>query len=146
MQDVVAHVIDLEQLFGGEPRGQSGRMAHEEIVFERKEKLRSAGLALAVTASFFVLEAGAHHLLSDTVPESVGRDPFQLTLIVAVLVAFGVLVAGDPATRAERLRRLSVLQHQFDALPVDDAVVVGVGVDGVGVAVDGRLRPRWFAV
>ena len=32
---------------------------------------------------------------------------------------FGVLVTADAAVRAERLRRLSVLQRTFDALPVD---------------------------
>ena len=35
---------------------------------------------------------------------------------------FGILVATDPAVRAERLRRLSVLQRRFHALPVDEAV------------------------
>ena len=35
---------------------------------------------------------------------------------------FGVLVTADPGVRAERLRRLSLLQRTFDALPVDDDV------------------------
>ena len=34
----------------------------------------------------------------------------------------GVLVAKDATARAERLRRLSVIQSMFTALPVDDAV------------------------
>ena len=40
---------------------------------------------------------------------------------------FGVLVTADGAVRAERLRRLSVLQHTFDALPVDDDVAASYG-------------------
>jgi predicted nucleic acid-binding protein len=40
---------------------------------------------------------------------------------------FGVLVTSDPATRAERLRRLSEFQRRFTALPVDDAVAVSDG-------------------
>lgn len=50
--------------------------------------------------------------------------------ISAITVAelhFGVLVAQTPQIRAERLRRLSVLQRHFDALPVDDAVAVSYG-------------------
>jgi predicted nucleic acid-binding protein len=40
---------------------------------------------------------------------------------------FGVLVAKTSEIRAERLRRLSVLQQHFDALPVDEAVTVSYG-------------------
>lgn len=54
---------------------------------------------------------------------------------------FGVLVAREPAVRAERLRRLSVLQHRFDALPVDDAVAASYGQLAAAVAEAGR-RPR----
>lgn len=54
---------------------------------------------------------------------------------------FGVLVASSPGVRAERLRRLSVLQRQFDALPVDDAVVASYGRLAAAVAAAGR-RPR----
>jgi hypothetical protein len=35
---------------------------------------------------------------------------------------FSVFVARSAEVRAERLRRLSVLQHHFNALPVDEAV------------------------
>jgi toxin FitB len=50
--------------------------------------------------------------------------------VSAVTVAelhFGVLVATEPATRAERLRRLSVVQRRFQALPVDDTVAASYG-------------------
>src|ERR1700747_1205135 len=54
---------------------------------------------------------------------------------------FGVLVARDPATRAERLRRLSVLHHRFDALPLDDAVAASYGEIAAAVVRAGR-QPR----
>ena len=40
---------------------------------------------------------------------------------------FGVLVAREQAVRAERLRRLSILQRKFDPLPVDAAVAASYG-------------------
>ena len=40
---------------------------------------------------------------------------------------FGVLVAREPNVRAERLRRLSILHREFDALPIDDAVAASYG-------------------
>jgi hypothetical protein len=54
---------------------------------------------------------------------------------------FGVLVTTDPDVRAERLRRLSVLQRSFDALPVDDQVAASYGVLAAAVVVVGR-QPR----
>lgn len=54
---------------------------------------------------------------------------------------FGVLVTPDPAVRAERLRRLSVLQRTFDALPVDDDVATSYGQLAAAVAAIGR-QPR----
>ena len=54
---------------------------------------------------------------------------------------FGVMVTADPAVRAERLRRLSVLQRTFDALPVDDDVAVSYGRLAAAVATSGR-QPR----
>jgi toxin FitB len=54
---------------------------------------------------------------------------------------FGVLVTNDPMVRAERLRRLSVLQRTFDALPIDDGVAASYGVIAAAVASVGR-RPR----
>jgi hypothetical protein len=54
---------------------------------------------------------------------------------------FGVLIARDRDMRAERLRRLSVLQRQFDALPLDDAVAASYGEIATAVVHAGR-QPR----
>jgi hypothetical protein len=53
----------------------------------------------------------------------------------------GVLVPSDPATRAERLRRLSEFQRRFSPLPVDDAVAISYGRLAAAVAATGR-QPR----
>ena len=66
--------------------------------------------------------------------------------ISAITVAelhFGVLVAVEPATRAERLRRLSVVQRRFQALPVDDTVAERASYGRLAAAVvAGGRRPR----
>jgi len=54
---------------------------------------------------------------------------------------FGVLVTNEPLVRAERLRRLSVLQRTFTALPVDDAVAASYGHLAAAVVAAGRA-PR----
>lgn len=54
---------------------------------------------------------------------------------------FGVLVAKTAAVRAERLRRLSVVQKHFDALPVDHAVAISYGRLAAAV-VDAGRQPR----
>jgi predicted nucleic acid-binding protein len=54
---------------------------------------------------------------------------------------FGVLVARDAGTRAERLRRLSLLQRRFDALPLDEAVAVSYGQIAAAV-VQAERQPR----
>jgi predicted nucleic acid-binding protein len=54
---------------------------------------------------------------------------------------FGVLVAKSATVRAERLRRLSLLQKHFDALPVDDAVAISYGRLAAAV-VDAGRQPR----
>jgi prevent-host-death family protein len=66
----------------------------------------------------------------------------ELAISAATLAElhFGVLVTTDPATRAERLRRLTVLQHHFDALPVDDAVAVSYGM--LAAAAKSGRQPR----
>ena len=71
--------------------------------------------------------------------------PLEGELAVSVVTVaelhFGVLVAQDQATRAERLRRLSVLQRTFDPLPVDDAVAASYGQLAARVVAAGR-QPR----
>jgi len=54
---------------------------------------------------------------------------------------FGVLVAKEQSTRAERLRRLLVLQRRFHALPLDDAVAASYGRVAAAVVEVGR-QPR----
>jgi toxin FitB len=67
----------------------------------------------------------------------------ELAISAATLseLHFGVLVATEPAVRAERLRRLSVLQRTFDALPVDEAVAASYGRLAAAVVAAGR-QPR----
>lgn len=67
-----------------------------------------------------------------------------LVTISAVTLAelhFGVLVARSPEVRAERLRRLSVLQRRFDALPLDENVAASYGQLAAAVVAAGR-QPR----
>lgn len=54
---------------------------------------------------------------------------------------FGVLVAKEQSVRAERLRRLLVLQRTFHALPLDDAVAASYGQVAAAV-VDAGRQPR----
>ncbi|MFE9575930.1 type II toxin-antitoxin system VapC family toxin [Nocardia sp. NPDC006044] len=69
--------------------------------------------------------------------------PGILTISAATLAElhFGVLVARTDTTRAERLRRLSILQRQFDALPVDEPVAASYGRIAAAVVNVGR-QPR----
>ena len=77
----------------------------------------------------------------------IGAATTPLPGIVAISAAslaelhFGVLVALDVATRAERLRRLSVIQRHFDALPIDDSVAASYGKLASAVVAAGR-QPR----
>ncbi len=80
--------------------------------------VRAAGLALAVTLSFFTLEAGAHVLLESTLPVSVPRGLIQLSLIAMVLVAFAsvvVLQILEPS-RAKSRRRRAIAVHMRNGL------------------------------
>lgn len=84
-------------------------------------------------------------ILDTSVVVATGVEPLagDLAISAATLAElhFGVLVAKTPAIRAERLRRLTILQRQFDALPVDDAVATSYGQLAAAVAAAGR-RPR----
>ncbi len=76
-----------------------------------------------------------------------GRDPGPVegeVAISAVSLAelhFGVLVARTDATRAERLRRIAVIERTFDALPVDEVVAREYGRLAAAVVAAGR-KPR----
>lgn len=78
-------------------------------------------------------------LLATDVPELEG----ELAISAASLAElhFGVLITADAAIRAERLRRLSDLQRNFDALPVDAEVASSYGQLAAAVASSGR-QPR----
>lgn len=54
---------------------------------------------------------------------------------------FGVLVAKSAQVRAERLRRLTILQHRFEALPLDEEVAASSGRLAAAVVEAGR-QPR----
>ena len=64
-----------------------------------------------------------------------------ISVVTVAELHFGVLVARDPSTRAERLRRLSILQRSFDPLPVDDAVAASYGQLAAAIVAVGR-QPR----
>lgn len=64
-----------------------------------------------------------------------------ISAITLAELHFGVLVARDSATRAQRLRRLSILQRRFDPLPVDEAVANSYGQLAAAVVEAGR-QPR----
>lgn len=64
-----------------------------------------------------------------------------ISVVTLAELQFGVLVAPTPSSRAERLRRLSVLQRHFDALPVDEAVATSYGRLAAAV-VDAGRQPR----
>jgi predicted nucleic acid-binding protein len=76
-----------------------------------------------------------------------GPDPGLIDADVAISAMslaelhFGVLVATAPAVRAERLRRLSIIEKTFDALPVDASVAREYGRLATAVVAAGR-QPR----
>jgi predicted nucleic acid-binding protein len=76
-----------------------------------------------------------------------GPDPGVIDAEVAISAIsfaelhFGVLVATSPAVRAERLRRLSIIEKTFDALPVDGSVAREYGRLAAAVVAAGR-QPR----
>lgn len=80
---------------------------------------------------------------SVVIATDVGALEGELAISAATLAElhFGVLVTTKASVRAERLRRLSILQHQFDALPVDEAVAASYGQLAATVAKAGR-QPR----
>lgn len=69
--------------------------------------------------------------------------PGVLAISTATLAElhFGVLVARSAQVRAERLRRLSILQRRFDALPLDEVVAASYGRLASAVVEAGR-QPR----
>ncbi len=84
-------------------------------------------------------------LLDTSVVIGAGVQPIDGELAISAITLaelhFGVLVAKDRKVRADRLRRLLVLQRTFDALPVDEAVTTAYGQVAAAVVDVGR-RPR----
>ncbi|GAB97268.1 hypothetical protein BJY21_001354 [Kineosphaera limosa] len=84
-------------------------------------------------------------LLDTSVVLATGISPIPGVQAISVATLaelhFGVLVAKTPEVRAERLRRLSILQRRFDPLPVDDAVADSYGQLAAAVVHAGR-QPR----
>ena len=84
-------------------------------------------------------------LLDTSVVIAEGVTPIPGVLAIsAVTLAelhFGVLVARSAEVRAERLRRLSILQRRFDALPLDEAVAASYGRLAAATVEAGR-QPR----
>jgi predicted nucleic acid-binding protein len=78
-------------------------------------------------------------LIATDVP--VLEGDLAISVVTVAELHFGVLVAREPSVRAERLRRLSVLQRAFDPLPVDDAVAASYGQLAAAVVAAGR-QPR----
>lgn len=67
----------------------------------------------------------------------------ELAISAATLAElhFGVLVATDSGARAERLRRLTIVEHPFDPLPLDEYVAASYGELAAAVVRVGR-QPR----
>lgn len=89
---------------------------------------------------------GVERGLLDTsvvIAENVAPLPGVLAISAVTLAElhFGVLVARSADVRAERLRRLTLLQRRFDALPLDDDVAATYGRLAAAVVASGR-RPR----
>lgn len=70
-----------------------------------------------------------------------GDAEIAISAISLAELHFGVLVARTAAVRAERLRRLGLIEKTFDALPVDDAVAREYGRLAAAVTQAGR-QPR----
>jgi len=84
-------------------------------------------------------------ILDTSVVLAHGLQPLEGELAISAITLaelhFGVLIAKESGTRAERLRRLLILQRTFDALPLDGAVAASYGQVAAAVVEAGR-QPR----
>lgn len=80
---------------------------------------------------------------SVVIATNVAPLPGELAISTVTLAElhFGVLVAKERSVRAERLRRLLLLQSAFDAIALDGAVAASYG-QIVAAVVDGGRQPR----
>jgi predicted nucleic acid-binding protein len=81
-------------------------------------------------------------ILDTSVLLGIGVPPLdgELAISAASLAElhFGVLLTTDDAARAERLRRLTIFQSRFTALPIDEAVATSYGQLAAAVVVADR--------
>ncbi|MEJ7831934.1 MAG: type II toxin-antitoxin system VapC family toxin [Nocardioides sp.] len=91
------------------------------------------------------VESAERAILDTSVIIATDVSPIPGVLAISAVtlaeLQFGVMVAKTREIRAERLRRLSVLQQHLDALPVDEAVAVSYGRLAAAVVEAGR-QPR----
>ena len=84
-------------------------------------------------------------ILDTSVVLAHGLQPLEGELAISAITLaelhFGVLIARESGIRAERLRRLLILQRTFDALPLDGAVAASYGQVAAAVVEAGR-QPR----
>jgi toxin FitB len=73
--------------------------------------------------------------------ESGPDDETAISVVSLTELHFGVLVAPDEGARAHRVRRLSVIESNFDALPFDAAAARECGRLHAAVALRGG-QPR----
>lgn len=91
------------------------------------------------------MDQAVRAILETSVVIATDVEPLDGELAISAITLaelhFGVLVAQEQKVRAERLRRLLVVQRKFDALPVDDAVAASYGQVAAAVVDTGR-QPR----
>ena len=71
----------------------------------------------------------------------IGETDVAISAVSLAELHFGVLVGRTAEVRAERLRRLGVIENEFDALPVDDSVAREYGRLAAAVC-DAGSKPR----
>ncbi len=91
------------------------------------------------------MDQAVRAILDTSVVIATDVEPLDGELAISAITLaelhFGVLGAQEQKVRAERLRRLLVVQRKFDALPVDDAVAASYGQVAAAVVDTGR-QPR----
>ncbi len=78
-------------------------------------------------------------VIASDVPPLAGD--LAISAVTLAELHFGVLITHEQAVRAERLRRLGIVQRKFDSLPVDETVADSYGQLAAAVASAGR-QPR----
>jgi hypothetical protein len=88
-------------------------------------------------------------ILDTSVVIATDVEPLEGDLAISAITLaelhFGVLVAKNRNTRAERLRRLLLVQRTFDALPLNEGVAASYGERPLLPTPAGRQeRDRWI--